>query len=71
MMLSQIADNGDEHPVAFASRKLSTTEQNYPTHDREAFAIVHAVTIWRHYIDGSETIVYTDHKALLDLQTQK
>ena len=32
---------------------------------------MHAVTLWRHYIDGSETIVYTDHKALLELQTQK
>jgi hypothetical protein len=71
MMLSQIDENGVEHPVAFGSRKLTSAEKNYPTHDRECFAIVHSVTLWRHYIQGQPTIVYTDHASLLHLQSQK
>ena len=34
-------------PVAFESNKLSPTEQNYATHEREALAIVHCLKIGR------------------------
>jgi hypothetical protein len=71
MMLSQVDSLGVEHPIAFGSRKLSPAEINYPTHDREAFAIVHSLTLWRHYVQGQQTIVYTDHLSLLELQSQK
>ena len=60
------------HPVAFESRKLSATELNYPTHDKELLAIVHALTKWRTYLHGS-TIpikIFTDHESLKCLATQ-
>ena len=60
------------HPVAFESRKLSAAELNYPTHDKELLAIVHALTKWRTYLHGS-TIpikIFTDHESLKCLATQ-
>ena len=36
-------------PIAYESRKLRTHELNYPTHDLELLAVVHALKIWRHF----------------------
>jgi len=48
-------------PVAYLSKKLSPTEQRYPTGDREMLAIVHALTVWRCYLEGSVFKVNSDH----------
>jgi hypothetical protein len=37
---------------------------NYPTHDLELAAIVHALKIWRHYLMGKRCELYMDHKSL-------
>jgi hypothetical protein len=50
--------------VAYASRQLEPHEQNYPTHDLEFAAVVHALKIWRHYLIGNKCEIYTDHKSL-------
>jgi hypothetical protein len=52
------------HVIAYASRQLRKHELNYPTHDLELAAVVHALKIWRHYIMGTKCQVYTDHKSL-------
>jgi hypothetical protein len=44
---------------------------NYPTHDLELATVVHALKIWRHYIMGTKCQVYTDHKSLKYIFTQK
>jgi hypothetical protein len=49
--------------VAYASRQLRKHERNYPTHDLELAAVVHALKIWRHYI-GNKCQIFTDHKSL-------
>jgi hypothetical protein len=59
------------HVIAYASRQLQKHELNYPTHDLELAAIVHAHKIWRHYIMGTKCQVYTDHKSLKYIFTQK
>nr|AAM01169.1 Putative retroelement [Oryza sativa Japonica Group] len=56
--------------VAYASRQLRPHENNYPTHDLELAAVVHALKIWRHYLYGNRTEVYTDHKSLKYIFTQ-
>ncbi|WVZ96332.1 LOW QUALITY PROTEIN: hypothetical protein U9M48_041987 [Paspalum notatum var. saurae] len=58
------------HVVAYASRQLREHEQNYPTHDLELAAVVHALKIWRHYLMGKKTEIYTDHKSLKYIFTQ-
>ncbi|XP_066162190.1 uncharacterized protein [Oryza sativa Japonica Group] len=54
----------DGNVVAYASRQLRPHEKNYPTHDLELAAVVHALKIWCHYLFGTRTEVYTDHKSL-------
>ncbi|KAL5835872.1 hypothetical protein ACOSQ3_015424 [Xanthoceras sorbifolium] len=61
----------DGKVVAYASRQLKTHEQNYPTHDLELAAIVFALKIWRHYLHGEKCYIYTDHKSLKYLPTQR
>nr|CAE02128.2 OSJNBa0035M09.12 [Oryza sativa Japonica Group] len=56
--------------VAYASRQLRPHEGNYPTHDLELAAVVHALKIWRHYLVGNRCEVYTDHKSLKYIFTQ-
>ena len=57
--------------VAYASRQLKPYEQNYPTHDLELAAVVFALKIWRHYLYGEQCEIFTDHKSLKYLFTQK
>src|SRR5688572_26991763 len=57
--------------IAYASRQLKIHERNYPTHDLELAAVVFALKIWRHYLYGVHVDVYTDHKSLQYVFTQK
>ena len=61
----------DGKVVAYASKQLKPHEQNYPTHDLELVAVVFALKIWRHYLYGEKCRIYTDHKSLKYLLTQK
>jgi hypothetical protein len=56
--------------IAYASRAVRPHEQNYPTHDLELAAVVHALKIWRHYLMGAHCNIYTDHKSLKYIITQ-
>jgi hypothetical protein len=56
--------------VAYASRQLRKHELNYPTHDLELAAVVHALKIWRHYLIRHKSDIYTDHKSLKYIFTQ-
>ena len=61
----------NDRVVAYASRQLKTHEVNYPTHDLELGAVVFALKIWRHYLYGSKCTLYSDHKSLKYIFTQK
>ena len=63
-MLTQPRDSTIEHPIAFARRKLSTTEKNYTTTKREGLAMVYALQKFRHYLLGGHFKIFTDHSAL-------
>jgi hypothetical protein len=56
--------------VAYLSRQLKIHEKNYPTHDLELAAVVHALNTWRHYLYGQKCDIYTDHKSLKYIFTQ-
>jgi hypothetical protein len=49
------------HPVAFESRKLNSAELNYNVTEKEMLAVVHALRVWRCYLEGADFAVYTDH----------
>lgn len=57
--------------IAYASRQLKPYELNYPTHYLELTAIVFALKIWRYYLYGEKFEIYTDHKSLKYLFSQK
>ncbi|WP_227642569.1 Ty3/Gypsy family RNase HI domain-containing protein, partial [Klebsiella pneumoniae] len=57
--------------VAYASRQLKIHERNYPTHDLELGAVVFALKCWRHYLFGEKFEVYSDHKSLKYVFTQR
>jgi hypothetical protein len=56
--------------IACASRALRNHEQNYPTHDLELAAVIHALMIWRHHLMAAKCNIYTDHKSLKYIFTQ-
>ncbi|KAG8499107.1 hypothetical protein CXB51_005522 [Gossypium anomalum] len=57
--------------VAYASKQLKPHEKNYPTHDLELAAIVFALKIWRHHLYGEKSHIFTNHKSLKYIVTQK
>jgi len=63
-MLSQPREGDINHPIAFASRKLSITEKNYTTTKREGLEMVYVIQKFRHYLLGSHFKMYKYHYAL-------
>ncbi|GJT66746.1 reverse transcriptase domain-containing protein [Tanacetum coccineum] len=57
--------------IAYASRQLKIHEKNYTTHDLELGAVVFALKIWRHYLYRTKSVIYTDHKSLQHIFSQK
>ena len=51
----------DGRPVAFDGKCLTPAEQNYSLGEQELLAVVHALELWRSYLDGVEFTVVTDH----------
>ncbi|KAK8769088.1 hypothetical protein V5799_014447 [Amblyomma americanum] len=63
-------DNGEvEHPVLYASRKLTCREQAYSATEKECACLVWAVQKLSCYLAGSRFIIETDHCPLQWLQT--
>lgn len=62
-VLSHIID-GEEKPIAFASRSLTRAEQNYSQLDREALAIIYAVQHFHQYVFGRRFKLVTDNQPL-------
>lgn len=54
----------NDHPVAYASRALSKSEQRYPQIEKEALALRFACQRFHEYIYGKKLILETDHKPL-------
>ena len=63
-VLTQMVDNGNEHPVAYFSRKLLPREEKFSTIEKECLAIKLACQAFRVYILGREFTIQTDHRAL-------
>ncbi|KAI5715463.1 hypothetical protein M8J77_016422 [Diaphorina citri] len=62
-VLSHVVNN-TEHPIAYASRSLTSSEQNYSQLDREALAIVFGVTHFYNYLFGKHFTLVTDNQPL-------
>src|ERR1700752_2743208 len=69
-VLSQDQGKGDQ-PIAYLSKKLSSTEQNWPAHEQELYAVIHALKHWKYYLLGSGFDVFTESIALKTIMKQK
>ena len=80
-ILTQPDDEGHQHPIAYESRKLTTTERAYPAHTLELLAVVHALRVFKHYLLGSNAPrpagctsdfdLRTDNQAITWLKTNR
>ena len=61
----------NDRVIAYASRQLKMHEENYPTHNLELAAVVFALKIWKHYLYGVPCRIFTNHKSLQYIFTQK
>jgi hypothetical protein len=71
-VLLQEDSNGNLRPCAYWARKLKDAETRYSAYDREALAMVEAVSrVWRMYLLGCKCFsVVTDHATLVHLLKQ-
>lgn len=71
-MLSVGKNWQDARPVTFESIQLKPAQLNYPIHEKELLALIHALSKWRVELLGMPfTInVLTDHKTLTSFLTQ-
>ncbi|XP_048440603.1 uncharacterized protein LOC108868533 [Pyrus x bretschneideri] len=57
--------------IAYALQQLKPHKMNYSTHDLELASIIFALKIWRHYLYGEKYKIFTDHKSIQYLFTQR
>ncbi|CAG7661676.1 unnamed protein product [Allacma fusca] len=70
-VLRQLGDDGNLHPVAYASRTLYKAERGYAQIEKEALAMVWACERCEYFILGLPFKVETDHKPLLAIMNTK
>lgn len=51
----------ERRSVAYYSKLFQESQKNYPTYDKELFALQQTVKHWRVYLLGKETVVYNAH----------
>lgn len=66
-VISHILPNGQEKPIAYASRTLNKAEQNYSQLDKEALSLYWGVKKFYQYLYGRHFVLETDHKPLTSI----
>lgn len=56
--------------VAYESRVLQSAERNLQVYEKELLAVIHALTMWKHYLLGAAFTIQTDHQTLRYFLTQ-
>ncbi|KAI0995372.1 hypothetical protein K3495_g12810, partial [Podosphaera aphanis] len=52
------------HPVAYFSKKLTPTQQRYPSQEREMLSVVMCLQHWKTWVEGGDVTVVSDHESL-------
>ena len=57
-------------PICYLSETFNSVVVNYPTYDKELYALAQSVKKWKHYLMGKEIVIHTDHQPLQYLHSQ-
>jgi hypothetical protein len=60
----------DRRPIVYFTEKLNGAALNYPTYDKELYALVRTIETWQHYLWAKEFVIYSDHESLKHLKGQ-
>ncbi|KAJ9702790.1 hypothetical protein PVL29_004498 [Vitis rotundifolia] len=60
----------EKQPIAYFSEKLNGATLNYPTYDKELYALVRTLETWQHYLWPKEFVIHTNHESLKHLKGQ-
>ena len=66
-VLSHVFPNGEERPVAYASKTLTSCQKNYSQGEKEALAIMFGLNRYQQYLIGRRFTLVTDHKPLVTI----
>ncbi|GFU98122.1 retrovirus-related Pol polyprotein from transposon 297 [Trichonephila clavipes] len=64
-VLTQLTEQGEEHPILYLSKKFSEVEKRYCTTEKECASIVFAIKRLHCYLDGNSFLFMTDHNPLV------
>ncbi len=62
--LSQLDENGHDHPIHFVSTQLTSVKKNYTMTEQEGLVVIFSFKKFHHYLLGYKAKIVTDHKAL-------
>ena len=68
---AHILTDGTERPIAFASRTLTSSENNYTQLEKKALSLVFGVKKFHQYLYGRKFTLITDHKPLTTILVPK
>ena len=58
-------------PIAYKSHLVTAAERNYPVHEQELLAVIHALQKWKILLLGMKVNVMSDHHSLIHLPKQR
>ena len=70
-VISHVMDDGNERPIAFASRTLLPSERNYSQVEKKALSLIFGISKFHTYLYGRKFVLVTDHKPLTTILGQK
>lgn len=59
-----------KRPITYFSEKLGGATLNFPTYDKELYALIKALETWQHYLWSKEFVIHNDHESLKHLKGQ-
>jgi RNase H-like domain found in reverse transcriptase len=65
LLLQLAEDSVTSEPFLFTARKLQPSELKFSVTEKECLAVVYGLRFWRHYVQGEDVEVVTDHHLLV------
>lgn len=59
-----------KRPITYFSEKLGGATLNFPTYDKELYALIKALETRQHYLWSKEFVIHNDHESLKHLKGQ-